>query len=505
MHSPANRSNPVGGLPMEEGFSDAFPYSLLLHPSKNLYPLSCMDRLQSRDSTHALFSTLSTAAPSSACDVGVSRNSMGEETSPIFPLQKANESNGFVPIVPVKLFVNRVPKMMGNEDLRSLFSQYGEILECYILKGFDGHKGCAFVKFSSIVDAHKAIIDLHGKKILNEEAGPVQLKYADGEIERLGLSPDVQPGGEAIKVFVGCLPKSCAEDELFNIFSRFGRVDEVFLIRDENKKSKCSAFVTFPKNYMALSAIDALDHKYTLPKSGRPIEVRLARSKFSKQRTKLPAGNKTSNPHYGSSSLLSKNVSFSPIETLPTPPASHVFSPLSDMPTYPNSIPPIQTIWNISYQIGIISIVIIPTHILNIFWASSLLSNGPPSSPPGYYMTPTSLNGNTGQGSTSLLSAHLGTASGLIEDTLFPLEQHPVRERNRLASTYSPFSGLSFFPPSTSIRSPLANTTPTGIQGGPPTLFSSLPQQRGIEGFPLGPPYPMVSSFPSKSTVQNSL
>ncbi|OII75851.1 RNA recognition family protein [Cryptosporidium andersoni] len=184
---------------------------------------------------------------------------------------------------PVKLFVNRVPKWMRNEDLMKIFSKYGVVVECNIIRDSNGPKGCAFVRFATIVEAQNAILCIHGKTVLNEEAGPIQVKYADGEIERLGLSPDVQPCGESVKVFVGCLPKTCTEAELLTLFRRFGHVDEVHIIRDDNRQSKCSAFVTFPKRYMAENAIVFLDKKYILDNGKRPIEVRLARSR-SKQK-----------------------------------------------------------------------------------------------------------------------------------------------------------------------------------------------------------------------------
>ncbi|KAH7648058.1 hypothetical protein FG379_000841 [Cryptosporidium bovis] len=180
---------------------------------------------------------------------------------------------------PVKLFVNRVPKHMTNDELLNIFNKYGLVVECNIIKDSNGPRGCAFIRFSNIYEAQNAILCIHGKTILDKEVGPIQVKYADGEIERLGLSPDVQPCGESIKVFVGSLPKNCTEDQLLLLFKQFGHVDEVHIIRDNNKQSKCSAFVTFPRKFMAENAIMFLDKKYIFDNSKRPIEVRLAKSR----------------------------------------------------------------------------------------------------------------------------------------------------------------------------------------------------------------------------------
>ncbi|KAL3126864.1 bruno-like protein [Cryptosporidium hominis] len=209
---------------------------------------------------------------------------------------------------PVKLFVNRVPKHMTNEELLKIFNKYGLVVECNIIRDSNGPKGCAFVRFSNIYEAQNAILCIHGKTVLDKEVGPIQVKYADGEIERLGLSPDVQPCGESVKVFVGSLPKNCTEDQLLLLFKQFGHVDEVHIIRDNNKQSKCSAFVTFPRKFMAENAIMFLDKKYIFDNSKRPIEVRLAKSR-AKQKQQQQQQQQSQNGNNGQSGSLSPNHS----------------------------------------------------------------------------------------------------------------------------------------------------------------------------------------------------
>ncbi|KAF8817868.1 hypothetical protein IE077_003283, partial [Cardiosporidium cionae] len=546
----SSRTLSAEGHPIEEGLSDAFPYSLLLHPSQKFHQISNFNHPNHIDSTQQLLSNLSTVVPYSTYDRVVSRDSLSEEPMQFFPLHKASETPEFVPTVPVKLFVNRVPKWMCSDSLRSLFSNYGEIMECYILKDFDGHKGCAFVKFASIVDAHKAISDFHGKKTLNKDAGPVQLKYADGEIERLGLSPDVQPGGEAVKVFVGCLPKSCTEEKLFSIFSRFGRVDEVFLIRDENKQSKCSAFVTFPKMDMALSAIETLDRHYTLPSGKRPIEVRLAKSKLSKQRNSklftgafsyadITAGSSYSSKHcpylskegslplvpsstppvctsYDSSNLPSYLPLLSATPSVSPTPAA--FSPQSDLPGFPlmnsnlsSSLPGNNELYSpysnwMEYHLPNWNNFYYNNSNALSTWTPSLPREWPSGAPPGYYVTPASLNGRSSLGETSIPSSQLGTpACGLIEDALVSPD-HVVREGNGIVSSYThvasatqqpyisrsqslvkDFSGISSASGlSASVRSTAATSTaPTEGSNGTNAMFSSLAQRRNMEELPL--------------------
>ncbi|KAH8582395.1 bruno with 2 RRM domains [Cryptosporidium sp. chipmunk genotype I] len=210
---------------------------------------------------------------------------------------------------PVKLFVNRVPKHMTNEELLKIFNKYGLVVECNIIRDSNGPKGCAFVRFSNIYEAQNAILCIHGKTVLDKEVGPIQVKYADGEIERLGLSPDVQPCGESVKVFVGSLPKNCTEDQLLLLFKQFGHVDEVHIIRDNNKQSKCSAFVTFPRKFMAENAIMFLDKKYIFDNSKRPIEVRLAKSRAKQKQQQQQQQQQSQSGNCGQNSSLNPNHS----------------------------------------------------------------------------------------------------------------------------------------------------------------------------------------------------
>ena len=184
--------------------------------------------------------------------------------------------------VPVKLFVGRFPKSMSDQELRAVFATFGSVLECVILRDSEKRsKGCAFVRFACITDAATCIEHLNNKHCLDTTIGTLQVQFANGEVERLGLKSD-QIEVPPVKLFVGSLPKSTRPDDLQCHFSRFGTVVEVFILTDAQGEPKGSGFVKMKDRVEAQNAITGLNDRLFLEGSTKPAEVRLACSKVQK-------------------------------------------------------------------------------------------------------------------------------------------------------------------------------------------------------------------------------
>ncbi|KAH9683896.1 Flowering time control protein FCA [Citrus sinensis] len=216
-----------------------------------------------------------------------------------------------------KLFVGSVPKTAREEDIRPLFEEHGNVIEVALIKdkktgqqqgyGFEVNcgldmddnwiladficfnvqlkhvsvlRGSRVVLFSSVemnAQVHIASKSICGGKyqacdylwfFVLPGVGPIQVRYADGERERLGAVE--------YKLFVGSLNKQATEKEVEEIFSPYGRVEDVYLMRDELKQSRGCGFVKYSHRDMALAAINALNGIYTMRGCDQPLTVRFA-------------------------------------------------------------------------------------------------------------------------------------------------------------------------------------------------------------------------------------
>ncbi|XP_009758392.1 small RNA-binding protein 11, chloroplastic [Nicotiana tabacum] len=79
----------------------------------------------------------------------------------------------------------------------------------------------------------------------------------------------------ASKIMVRNLPYSADESCLEKIFSNFGQVAEVKVVKDEvTQRSKGYAFIQYTSQENAMLALDNMDHKYL---NGRVIFVEIAK------------------------------------------------------------------------------------------------------------------------------------------------------------------------------------------------------------------------------------
>ncbi|XP_064794664.1 CUGBP Elav-like family member 2 isoform X4 [Oncorhynchus masou masou] len=94
-----------------------------------------------------------------------------------------------------KLFIGMVSKKCNENDIRVMFSAFGQIEECRILRGPDGLsrglsqreanvKGCAFITFSTRAMAQNAIKAMHQSQTMEGCSSPIVVKFADTQKDK---------------------------------------------------------------------------------------------------------------------------------------------------------------------------------------------------------------------------------------------------------------------------------------------------------------------------------
>mmetsp|Transcript_31833 Transcript_31833/g.70722 ORF Transcript_31833/g.70722 Transcript_31833/m.70722 type:complete len:496 (-) Transcript_31833:2249-3736(-) len=239
------------------------------------------------------------------------------------------------------LFFAKVLRSASEDEVKALFSRYGTVFDVNLFRAFQGApttKGCGLVTMGTHQEAVAAIDALDNKYIWDGMESPMVVKWMDAALQRRrreqhlaamrqGLVPSMAMGSDAwvpaglalaniptaarvnlgsssvlgqdseptetppagcapdaIKLFVGNIPKSCTEEQLLPFFETVGKVIELVIVRDKvSHESKGSAFVWYSTRALAERAILQFNLRHVLPdptgEQDRPLVVRKAKTR----------------------------------------------------------------------------------------------------------------------------------------------------------------------------------------------------------------------------------
>lgn len=162
-----------------------------------------------------------------------------------------------------KLFVGGLNKLNTDEDqLKHYFESYGDIIDCNIMRDQEKRsRGFGFILFEDATSVDKIIAAKKDGADFSLDDHHIEIKRALPKVPR-GNADGPRPVGLYRKVFVGGLPSSVTEDDLRNYFERYGRVNEVELLRDrETGRLRGFAFVTFDEEDCADKCLQRRSHE----------------------------------------------------------------------------------------------------------------------------------------------------------------------------------------------------------------------------------------------------
>ena len=173
------------------------------------------------------------------------------------------------------IFIKNLDPAIDNKALHDTFAAFGNILSCKVAGEGEKSKGYGFVHFESVESAQAAITHVNGM-LLNDRI--VYVGFHQPKKDRSSLSE----GAQAIftNVYVKNLDESVNDDELMELFSKFGKITSALVSTDENGKSKGFGFVNFENHQDAQKATDEMNDKEV---KGKSLFVGRAQSKAERE------------------------------------------------------------------------------------------------------------------------------------------------------------------------------------------------------------------------------
>jgi polyadenylate-binding protein len=153
------------------------------------------------------------------------------------------------------VFIKNLDKQIDNKALYDTFSTFGNILSCKVVTDeTGGSKGYGFVHYETKEAAEDAINSINGM-CLNDK-----IVYVGHFIPKKDRKP-VDPDETFTNIYVKNVPENMDENEIYEMFSAFGKITSHHLSKDDMGKSKGFGFINYENHEEALAAVNEMHEK----------------------------------------------------------------------------------------------------------------------------------------------------------------------------------------------------------------------------------------------------
>ncbi|KAK4882930.1 hypothetical protein RN001_006249 [Aquatica leii] len=155
------------------------------------------------------------------------------------------------------VFIKNLDKNIDNKALYDTFSAFGNILSCKVaMDDRGGSKGYGFVHFETEESAKKAIDRVNGMLLNGKKV------YVGKFIPRVEREKQL---GEKAKLFTNVyiknFKKDVSDENLQEIFNKFGNITSCVVMKNSDGSSKCFGFVAFDNPKSAANAVRDMHNK----------------------------------------------------------------------------------------------------------------------------------------------------------------------------------------------------------------------------------------------------
>ena len=173
----------------------------------------------------------------------------------------------------VRVFVGNIAWDVTEIDLRYHF-QSCQPTRLRLMTNMAGKsRGFALLQYNDLASAERAIAAFN-RSIINSREIQCRIDRGPGR-DTVARAPMAIP---VTNLFVKNLHLTCCNDELISIFSRYGSISNVNIMRNSTGAPNCWGVVSFYRYQDAVNALRGLSGQFSLP-GMPPIDIRLDRSR----------------------------------------------------------------------------------------------------------------------------------------------------------------------------------------------------------------------------------